>query len=304
MKKFIEYYYDCEVDKISHNSYGYDVVINNKKYIFKLIEDLTSLEIYKKNMNYLKQYEFFFIIIPNKLNSLYTSINNKNYILLSLKNINNCKISMYDIKTNLYLNEDRIIENYGNLWIKRWEQKIDYLELWINERKTINDKWYSIFQFYIGLGELGILYLKNSIKSIIPNEYDKATIQHNRMHIDSDLYDYYDPTNIIIDHNSRDISEYIKSAIILDINVDDFISALSDYLDIHKFSKFGVSLLYSRIIFPTYFFDYLEKIVGTDKFDELNVIYLEKIAKIYEKRIKKLNILFKKKYNLEVINTI
>ena len=68
------------------------------------------------------------------------------------------------------------------------------------------------------------------------------------------LYDYYDPTNIILDHPSRDIAEYVKSAIInncFDIN------EFEGYLNKIKFQKTELQLLFSRIMFPTFFFDYL-----------------------------------------------
>ena len=304
MKKYIEYYYDCKVDKISYNSYGYDVVINNKKFVFKSIDSLVKLEGYKKIVYYLKQYNYFFEIIPNRFNLLYIYINNKIYILLKLSNIKNSKISIYDIKTNLYLSGYKSIENYSDFWVEKWEKKIDYLELWIEERKTTSNELYSICQFYIGLGELGIAYLKNNTRYLISNEYDEISIQHNRICVDSSLYDYYDPTNIVIDHNSRDISEYIKSVLISNVNMIDFVDVLDNFFDIHSFSKFGFNMLYGRIIFPTYFFDYLEEILQMDKIKEENVNDLEQITLLYEKRIRILNELFKNKYHIEVIDTI
>ena len=252
----------------------------------------------------MKQYNYFFEIIPNRFNLLYIYINNKIYILLKLSNIKNSKISIYDIKTNLYLSGYKSIENYSDFWVEKWEKKIDYLELWIEERKTTSNELYSICQFYIGLGELGIAYLKNNTRYLISNEYDEISIQHNRICVDSSLYDYYDPTNIVIDHNSRDISEYIKSVLISNVNMIDFVDVLDNFFDIHSFSKFGFNMLYGRIIFPTYFFDYLEEILQMDKIKEENVNDLEQITLLYEKRIRILNELFKNKYHIEVIDTI
>ena len=95
------------------------------------------------------------------------------------------------------------------------------------------------------------------------------------MNFNCDLYSYYDASNIIIDHYTRDIGEYIKDLIIKN-------KFNNKVINFSVFSYLDRILLISRIIFPSYFFDLFDKfilekkdfnnldkyIINIDKYDE------------------------------------
>jgi len=302
MKKYIEYYYNCIVDSIRYDSLKYYLSINNKKYMLKKIHNIEVVDNYYKIRQQLKKYGFFFDIVPNKYNSLITIIDNENYVLLHVTSIPNEMISIYDIRIDMFV-EDKINKNFSQIWTKRWEEKIDYFEMLLEQKSGLYNKLYPVFQYYIGIGEQAILYLKNN--GIKPQESDISVIQHYRLSSNSSLFDYYDPTNIMVDHASRDIVEYIKSLIVNGIAVEELTLLLNEYLDNYRFSNYGKRLMYARFLFPSFFFDSIEEIEINGKHNEIN----EEVLKEYEIKIEyfeecltALNKLFKEKYNIAIIS--
>ncbi len=299
MKKYIEYYYNLYIEQISFDSSKYYILSNNKKYILKKINRKFDIDGYKRIKNALNKYKYIFNIVHNKYGDLVTTINNEQYVLLSLTNIPNETISIYDIKNDMHISNN-IVSNFREDWIKKWEQKIDYFEELLANKKEFYNKLYPVFQYYIGIGEEAIVYLKS-----INDKHDcLPTIQHYRLRLSSDLYYYYDPTNILIDHCSRDIGEYIKSVIIRNNNIEEFIMMIGEYLDRCAFSNYDIKMMYARILFPTFFFDYVEEIeisLEKEKKEKELVYVLENMVVCYENGIYHLNKLFKEKYGISII---
>ena len=151
-----------------------------------------------------------------------------------------------------------------------------------------------IFNYYIGVGETAILYLKKAISNQ-KNSSSSLVASHRRISINTTLYDYYDPTNIIVDYPSRDIAEYVKSAIInkcFDINEFD------NYIEKTKFQKFELQLLFARLMFPTFFFDYIEENTN------INEKKLKNEIEKYEFDLCNINMLLSKKYDIETVDWI
>lgn len=299
MKKYIEYYYSLHIDQISFDSSRYYILSNNKKYMLKKINKEFVVDNYRIIKNALNKHNYFFDIMDNKYGSIVTTINDEQYVLLGLTSIPNETISIYDIKNDMYVNSN-MASDLRKEWIQKWEQKIDYFEELLANKKEFYNKLYPVFQYYIGIGEEAIMYLK----SINDKHDDLPTIQHYRLRLCSDLYYYYDPTNVLIDHCSRDIAEYVKSMIISHNNTDEFIVILDEYLNSHIFSNHDIKMMYARILFPTFFFDYIEEIEMHSKKEvkekEL-ARTLEKTVLCYENGIRCLNTFFREKYNISII---
>ena len=155
---------------------------------------------------------------------------------------------------------------------------------------------YSLFHYFIGVAENAVLYLKITEAEEKMEEIDRLVISHNRLSMDSSLYDYYDPTNIVLDHPSRDVSEYIKSTYVHG-NFD--IKLLEEYLNEHHFSKYGLRLLYARILFPSFFFDYIDEMI-LNSYDT-DLLYLEARIIEFEKFISQISVFFKEKYDIHVV---
>lgn len=297
MKNFIDYYYNINVSEIKHIHDKYFIYTNNERYMLKVFGDTDFFMVYEYLANQLDKYLYFFRIVKNRQNDYLTYIDDKPYILLKLSDINNNTISIYDIKINQFFEYSNKISRLIRFpWVKLWENKIDYFEEWCYLKQNQYKNMYSLFHYFIGIAENAVLYLKITEAEEKVEEIDRLVISHNRLSMDSSLYDYYDPTNIVLDHPSRDVSEYIKSTYVHG-NFD--IKLLEEYLNEHHFSKYGLRLLYARILFPSFFFDYIDEMI-LNSYDT-DLLYLEARIIEFEKFISQISVFFKEKYDIPVV---
>lgn len=297
MKNFIDYYYNINVSEIKHIHDKYFIYTNNERYMLKVFGDTDFFMVYEYLANQLDKYLYFFRIVKNRQNDYLTYIDDKTYILLKLSDINNNIISIYDIKINQFFEYSNKISRLIRFpWVKLWENKIDYFEEWCYLKQNQYKNMYSLFHYFIGVAENAVLYLKITEAEEKVEEIDRLVISHNRLSMDSSLYDYYDPTNIVLDHPSRDVSEYIKSTYVHG-NFD--IKLLEEYLNEHHFSKYGLRLLYARILFPSFFFDYIDEMI-LNSYDT-DLLYLEARIIEFEKFISQISVFFKEKYDIPVV---
>ncbi len=297
MKNFIDYYYNINVSEIKHIHDKYFMYTNNERYMLKVFGDTDFFMVYEYLANQLDKYLYFFRIVKNRQNDYLTYIDDKPYILLKLSDINNNTISIYDIKINQFFEYSNKISRLIRFpWVKLWENKIDYFEEWCYLKQNQYKNMYSLFHYFIGIAENAVLYLKITEAEEKVEEIDRLVISHNRLSMDSSLYDYYDPTNIVLDHPSRDVSEYIKSTYVHG-NFD--IKLLEEYLNEHHFSKYGLRLLYARILFPSFFFDYIDEMI-LNSYDT-DLLYLEARIIEFEKFISQISVFFKEKYDIPVV---
>ena len=299
MKKYIEYFYNLKIDKMIFYKGKYILDCDGKKYIFKLCNSLDFVYEIKLVENELQKFDFFFSFVLNKNSKFITTIENRNYVLLKInKSFENSCLSIFDIKTNMYLTFNNSFNKMKRFpWINLWQQKIDYLENWLLNKRDQYKMIYSIFNYFIGISENALMYLKEIIYS--NNDISDITIQHDRIGIDTDLYDYYDSTNIVFDHRTRDISEYVKSLWLNGIfDIDDF----ENYLNYNNFSGVDIKIMYSRIFFPSFFFDNFEFCIEHNNYD--NMLLLETKIEDYQAFLEQISILFINKYNVECIKWI
>lgn len=292
MKNIIEFYYNLSPEDIKQNNNNYYFKINNNYYIFKeytinisLIEDITKLNIYLNN--YLNTNK----IIPNKYNNPLTKINDNYYILILLSNKNNINLTTISKFSLIPPPDIKSLER--NNWQILWSNMIDYYETQIGE----NSKKYPLiresFDYFIGLAENAISYLTYTKKETPKTIYDNKVLSHNNLYHSLD-----DPLNIIIDHKSRDLAEYIKLSF-FDNNKNIF-QELDNYFYYHKYSDYGIRVLFSRILYPSFYFKtYNDIIQGITKEKELNNI-INNIDK-YEIYIYNIYIYLKKYSNLPPI---
>lgn len=299
MKNLINYYYNFESYDIVYNNSKYYFKNKGENYILKLCYDQNIGDYYKylgyqlRNLNN----NYFFKIIPNRNNTLITIIENKPYVLLKTSNINNDEISIFDLKTNAYINNNQLLSIIDRSdWINMWTNKIDYFEEWFNDKKEKYNDLYAIYNFYIGLSENALLYLKENKNKTYKRQNDRLCIQHKRINKNSKLYDYYDISEVILDHPTRDIAEYIKSCM-TDDTLD--ITVLENYLDNTDFSEYGLKIMYARILFPTFFYDYIDNMILNN--GDANLSVLESKTVNYYKNIKKISMFFKQKYGIPTI---
>ena len=285
MKNTINYFYNIEVK---------DYKKRNTSFIFYLKEDKYEFIEYYGDINKLMNiYSIVKMhgricdeIIRNKDNGIVTSHENKPYILLKKNNNYFSKILLDEIvkyNCNVYMNNSL-------KWKQLWEEKIDYYELQIEDLGSKYSILKESFNYYKGLSELA-LNLLNYVeeKNII------FSISHIRIEKKEDLLN---PLNIIIDSRVRDIAEYIKIQFLNEnINYGEIIYMLYKKI----FNKDEIILLFSRLLYPSYYFDSYEKFYNSsDATKELLEIIKKNSS--YEEFLSQLYIDIKKVYNIPRID--
>ena len=299
MKNTLNYYYNIRIDNLIKSNKDYYFYINNEEYHLikynRPIEDAPL--IYNLNIQMLKRNAIVHSIILNKDNQVTTIINNEAYVLIKLCNYKNNKVNISDINYmqnityNIEYNKSLLRDN----WVKLWSEKIDYYEYQINQLGKEYPLLCDSLSYFIGLGENAISYLVYNVK----NEKEILVTSHKRIKVEDGSFEFYNPLNFIIDNRIRDVSEYIKESFFLDsFNSNE----LKMYLDNINFSKEEYIYLFSRLLFPTYYFDKYDEIINNNKSEKIIIPILNKI-KNYEHFLMSIYkyIIYEKKVQIEPI---
>lgn len=271
MKNSINYYYDIYIDEIHKTRDYYYFYLNNHEYHLKVYdrpeEEINYL--FSLNEEMIKRNILVHKIIKNINNSPVTLIDGKFFVLLELCDYKNDKVLLNDLK--YYNNFTSNLNNknlFRNDWIYLWSSKIDYYEYQISELgrkyKLLTDS----LSYYIGLSENAISYLNNN--NVSNNSF---IVSHKRIIINGGSNDFYNPLNFIVDNKIRDISEYIKESF---FNNDLNIYEVKEYLDSIIIDKSEYILLFSRLLFPSYYFDIYDEIINNNLPEETIISIIEK----------------------------
>lgn len=242
MKELIKYYYNIEV--LEFRAIDVDVYVlksQSNNFIFKKTQRTKEqLEIIEANCNYYA-YERN-RIIRNRFGELFTINNENNYVMVILNRVKK------NVPKELQFIPVREISVIPEIW----ENKVLLIEKKMFEYKKINQSIGSIIFYYIGLAENAIAIMRR----YKVDDKQILFIQRERVYYPNYELNYYDQSNMLIDYKSRDLAEFYKSKILktsLDVN------EVYDKLNFYRFNEVEMAYFLSRIIYPTYFFDNLEK---------------------------------------------
>ena len=257
MRNVINYYYNFDIYNLRKIKDNYFLNFKNNLYLFWKVDykiDISYVQDLLKSIQFIPE---FHTIILNRDNQILTFDGNDYYVLLKINIKYNKIVSIDDL---LKLNSVNVLsKQIGKFskfnWIELWSKKIDYLEYYMDTKDNIDDNIKSIFNYFIGLGENAINYIKKTFEDERATESDNLTLCHNRITTNYTLYDLYNPLNIIVDHISRDVAEYLKS---LFYTRKYNLHKIEYIIKKANLSNFGSRLLLGRIIFPTFFFDLLD----------------------------------------------
>ena len=301
MKNNIMYYYNLRIDNITQNNNNYYFTINNDNYCFTIYtRDIKeSNEIYKLNKYMLSSNILVHEIIPNKDNYVVTIINNIPYILYKIYINKNKKLTINELTylSNYTYQVDKILTR--NNWNILWSNKIDYFEYQINQMGKKYPILVDTFAYFTGLAENAISYVKYTTLETQMETSDNPVISHRK--INNTIEPLYNPLNIILDHKSRDIAEYIKLSF-LNKNTNIY-QELDSYFSNNYYSEYGLRLLYARIIYPSFYFDMYEQIIqGLRK--ESDLLNIVSLLDDYELYLKEMYYYLKKYHNIPEIDWI
>ena len=261
MENIIEYYYNIKIKTIKQKNNNYILKSKNNTLVLKEIYNINNINIIYNLSNALNVNT----IIPNKENNLFTNINNKLYSLILIKRIS--ILTLPNISNLSNINVNIVPELERNNWETLWADRIDFLEEYISQNINKYPLIRESSDYFIGLSENAISYLVNTKRETKKNIYlDRKVISH--ISLSNSLYD---PFNIIFDHKSRDIAEYIKYSFF--INNTNIYIELDEYFKHNNYSQYGIQVLYSRVLYPNFYFNTIDKIIN----DELKEQYLNAI---------------------------
>lgn len=281
MNNYINFYYELYPDNIVKSKDNYTFVINNEKYYFTIYNrDIAEIDtIFKLNREMIERNSLVHEIILNKKNEPLTLVDGVYYILLRVY-VNDTKIISIDDILFMLNSNDSIMDNniIGRTdWVKLWSLKIDYFEYQIGHLIKKYPYIYNTVDYYIGLGENAIEYIKELSEEKMSTN---LSVTHRRIGANSTLFDLYNPLNLVIDYKVRDIAEYIKDVF---FNSDiDVYKILNELFCKAIFDKSTLNLLFSRLLFPSYYFDLYENILEMD-LNENIILNIIKKSTSYEK---------------------
>ena len=284
VNSILQYYYEIIISANKINDNGYFSYNNHLFCFYEYRRNTNELEA----LNYLNKLMIsrkisINQIIENIFHKPLTVHNNKNYVLILVN---------YEYQSNANLkfipafNDKKLDILKRNNWSYLWSIKIDYIEYQLKHIKNsyplINDS----VNYYIGMAENAISYF-NTLN--LTNE--GLFIEHRRVNINN----IYNPVELVIDYKIRDVAEYIKDNF---INGKMSIYDIKNYINKLKISNIDYILLYTRMLYPSFYFDLYERIINEDvsekeieKIVNLSCDYEELLYEIYMVIRKKVNIL-------------
>ena len=277
MKENLNYYYNLNLSDIDENEGIIHFIFNKEHFYFvPLNRDIKELDDILKVTNELRTKGLLVHdLILNKMGSYITNISNTNYLLMRIKGDIYEEFTISDI---LKFNQVFVLNSpksklYRNNWASLWSAKVDYFEYQISELGKDKEIILDSFSYYIGLAENAISYVNNIPLKFSITPQDKICLSHRRLSFPNYKLNYLNPLSFIFDLEVRDIAEYLKSAFFADI---DALSILKSLLRITKFTPYSLSMLYARLLYPTYYFDIYEKIMNKSLDEEALIKIIEK----------------------------
>lgn len=249
MKNILNYYYNIDIVDIIKLEDNYLIFDEYNNYLLYKLNDYININ---NVLNIIKRINTndYSNIILNINNKYITKLDDNNYVLLLVKGILNEEITIKDIINNTnkysYLNNKIDIVNL-------WSKRLDYLEYQVSQLGKNKEELLNTFSFFLGLGENAISFI--DINNINFNNI-RCSLMHYRINNKELNMNYYNILNTIIDYQVRDYSEYIKSKI---FNNEDILKDINLILD--NLNNDEIKLFYARLMFPTIYFDVVEKIL-------------------------------------------
>ncbi len=241
MKDNIKYYYNLlDIDFFEKKDVYY-FKSNGMLFSFEKVE---NLEKSKKIFTLLQKIDYFntYKIVFNIYGDIFTKIANEWYVLFlhSEKQYNLLDLVLQPVNVMKYFSFDTSFA-----WNYLWSKKVDYYEYQFEHISNIYPIIFESFNYYIGLAENAISYFSYNLNSL--KSFD-VFLCHERI---SD-FNYFNPLNITIDYYPRDVAEYIKFLFFSDQYRNfSFVSFFKSL----KFNYNDYILLFSRLLFPSYYFD-------------------------------------------------
>lgn len=287
MKDIILYNYQIDLENIKEYKEYSVFEINNVWYYFTKLkrkekewEELLVVveELWKKNKKV-------FPFIKNVYGSLVTQVENIPYVLVRVTqpNIEYGILEIIEYQKDVILKENKSAL-YRNEWGSLWSSKVDFFEYQVHELGKEYPIILNSFSYYVGLAENAISYVNKINKHLKKPNDVPIVLSHKRVAYPNISLNFDNPLNFIFDIEVRDIASYIKSLFFEDENAA-WIDLIT-YIKLRKPSMYSLSMLYARLLYPSYYFDLHQKIIEKETKEESLLKIIDKIES-YENFLKK-----------------
>ena len=260
MNNAILFFYNINVSNVKKiNKNYYFKYLNSNYSIYSYNRDINdALVLYYLNNELLNKGLIGYEIIPTKTGEILFLYEGNYYIMMRIPNIANRVINYSDIESfNFVITSNKYEKIDKSNWSVLWSNKIDFIQYQFTQMKHKFPVLDSAIDYYIGVWENAISYYNDNVN------FDTIKyVCHKRISINTDLLEFLNPLNFVIDYKERDIGDYLKSFV---INKNYSLSSFDSIFN--SLNRNSVILLVCRILFPSYFFDLYEQII-IDKKEE------------------------------------
>ena len=113
----------------------------------------------------------------------------------------------------------------------------------------------------------------------------RVVLSHRRVFYPNYKLNFFNPLSFVFDLEVRDIAEYLKAMFFTIDTEYEVLEDLKCYLSIKRLSIYDASMLYARLLYPSYYFDIYEEVMNKDRNEE-DLIKIIKKANLYEDFLK------------------
>lgn len=251
MKDYIDFVL-CKfyhINNISLKKYNsiYYFFFNGKYFQFFKIDNVMYFSFLLKYIKIQIGCPNFYLV--NNINNDFLSFYDSTYFaLIQFEDNNICEKIDVEILNPIVVNSNDYL-----LWNVLWEHKVNYYERIYFEKLINVDFFKDSFFYFVGLAENAISYFKYNI-----SEFDLRKLQLYLCHYRITSDNYFNIFNFKVDYRSRDIAELIKLAF-FDDNINFDLSLI-----LSKLNYIDALLLFSRVLFPTFYFDYIDSYLDNE----------------------------------------
>ncbi len=279
MKENILYAYHLNVENIKEYTEYSVFEYNEKSYYFtKVRRTKEEFQELLDVINELEQKQIpIFSFISNIEGSFITLVNNEAYVLVEVDN----PLHEYSLTDILERNQKVILNAkknslYRNEWGRLWSEKIDYLEYQVSEMGKKYPIILNSFSYFVGLAENAVCYVNNVSKIARPINMP-IVLSHRRITFPNFRLNYDNPLNFIFDLEVRDVAEYLKNMVFKEDELP--LIELKAFIELRHPDLYSLSMLYARLLYPSYYFDLHERIINKDENEEELLPIIDAIPK-------------------------
>ena len=262
MKEEIRYHYSLITENLIYREDFIEFTSNHNYYYLMLEKGNLEKALLIDKILKQEKIDIYDFVVNNHFQYI-TIMNGKKYVLLRLlieKTEKEVDINDLLLFASIPLNFTSELK-----WYEKWTYKMDALEFNRKELLSKNKKLEKTLDYYLCICENAIIYLK--YHSLNNGKIYQLYLQHDRLNNKSRKYImFYNPFYIVFDIRVRDIGEIIKQYIFEGKN---YINLLKKIIKVMKIDLDEMNLIISRIMFPTYYFDFVET---ENNFDNKKII--------------------------------